>query len=277
MGYTATTTARGGVGVDEQKPNKVSYSVPYTLEYDGAGDQDGLALREAAGLPQIGDACPFDPSARAVSRRFALEGDGWALASCVVEFSNEAPAESDNPLARPVKISFRAQRWQRPIDRDIDGEPIINSAGDRLINVPPADDSRPVVVISRNLASFDMSTALQYADAVNSDTFLGAAPGKLKIQEMAAEQQTEGDVTFWAFTCTIEGREDGWLLKVKDAGLYETGGAGDKPKAITTDQGVDVAQPVFLDGDGKILARGSETVDLEFEIYRSLPFAFLLT
>jgi hypothetical protein len=74
-----------------------------------------------------------------------------------------------NPLNRPPDISWSLTTYQRAVAFDAsDGRPIMNSAADKFDPPIEIDDSRLVLVYSRNEATFTAQLALDYQDAVNS-------------------------------------------------------------------------------------------------------------
>jgi hypothetical protein len=75
-----------------------------------------------------------------------------------------------------------------------------------------------VLTIQKNRASFSQSVAIDYQDAINSDSFLGFSAGKVKVAGISATSQTENKVFFWAVTYEFHFRREGWQVETLDQG-----------------------------------------------------------
>ena len=177
-----------------------------------------------------------------------------------------------NPLLRPPVVKWSMAKFQRPVDQDNDGSPIVNSAGERFDPPIEIDDSRPVLHISRNEATVDPSLIVQYQDAVNADTFFGCDPGTAKMDSICAESAFENGVFYWKFEYEIHFRFDGWAVQPLDQGYHHL--VSGVPSVNRDPQsGNPYPAPRLLDGAGNMLGSGGTPVFLSFDVYNSLPFA----
>lgn len=88
--------------------------------------------------------------------------------------------QEENPLLRPTEIEFDSEQFQRPAEKDIEGEPILNSAGEQYEQPVEMDDSRPVFVFTRNEARPNYRLWASYRDAVKFGFLHGAAAQHLQ-------------------------------------------------------------------------------------------------
>lgn len=151
----------------------------------------------------------------------------------VVSYSSkrddEEEEQNDDPLKRPPKIRWSWETVQVPIlgnrDQNAAGDvsysgAILNSAGEPFNPPPTKEESRPQVTIVRNEASYSVSRALDYQDAVNSDTFDGIKPRQAKMRNIGAEWVTENDTTYVIVTYVLAFRRDTWDTQLLDAGTH---------------------------------------------------------
>lgn len=204
------------------------------------------------------------------------------------EEEDEEDEELNNPLNRPVQVSLSFNEHDEIVVRDIDGTPVRNSAEDPFD--PPLTRKGGVLRFSmtKNFGSLDLPFLQSYKNAINSDTWNGFSPGVVRIANITGSKQVEAQriggvttkVTFWQLTFEFElaetgfGRDGTWKAYVLDAG-YRTWPIGaDTPEFIYATDGTPVSTPVPLDGVGGI-GDPSSPQWLQFDIYRSLPFAAL--
>lgn len=182
-----------------------------------------------------------------------------------------------SPLEEPPEISWSFATSQEPIDTDIAGRPLTNTADEPFDQPPTRDFDDLVLSISRNEPAVDPLTMLAYQGAVNSDQFGFAAPGQARMTRISAEAHTENGATYWKVRYEIQFRADGWTKRIRNEGYREKTGtdAEGRPiyRQITDPSGTALSKPVPLDVDGKRLPAGQPPVWLYFQVYPSLPFA----
>jgi len=206
-------------------------------------------------------------------------------------------AESGAHTGEPVDPVFIPELWSWPqavtteqITVDIDGKPLMNSAG--VTFDPPMTEERhdfvARVVFYRR--EFDAVQAWRYRGAINEDVFHGFPIGTvLCTLNSGDEMQTPFGPRYRR---TVEFRvaagedEDGdpigWRRRVLDEGLGEYYGTKDdgtpdyRPIVITdpeTGFTTPISEPQELNGSGRKLADGAEPYWHYFVTKRSLPFS----
>lgn len=280
------TGARGG----ETEKGEFTYTRVFIVITDSGLVGSGF-VRAATGIPRRGDiyatATEFDTSSFAKEISAEQDSENPRLWNVTVNYGTISPEEKaqqeePNPILRPAVFSWSFQKAGRAVYKDINDKPIRNSAGEYFSPPPEIDDSRPVLVVNRNEPSFNPSIAIDYQDAINSDSFLGFSAGKVKVAGIAAQSASEGQYSFWQVNYEFEFRRDGWQLILEDLGRNRKWKTGDPPAESGQLQpilsgGVPVSDAVPLDGSGQPLANPSPSnrVPLPFDVYKSLPFASL--
>ena len=233
----------------------------------------------AAGLPRRGDAyvagTDSDVGARCVGlepRQLDAGGLNWEV---TVNYSSKSDSQADNPLARPSEKNFTFAKYQKVFEKDIaTGNPVCNSAGDPFDPPIDIDDSRPIITIRRNEASFSGAIAIDYQDAVNTDVFLGFAVGIVKVSNISATSKRENDTDFYEVTYEFECRREGWKIEVLDVGFESLETGGTKKEILDANKN-HRSHPAKLNGSGQPLANqgpGFGTF-LTFNAYKTKPFA----
>src|SRR5579884_2127166 len=258
---------------------------------------DGALVAETAVDPFNGTAIPnlfasyIEPNGTtfdltAIARKIDVVQDDsdpntWLV---TVSYSNRTDLPelgNPNPLLRPSEIKWSFAQFQRIADVDIYGAAVVNSAGEAFDPPAEKDDSRPVLVVTRNEAGFDPGIAYLYRDAVNSDAFFGAPPGTAKIQAIEATRHYENNFFYWQVTYTIHFRPDGWNLNLLDQGFNYLDTDGKTKLLIRDKNGAAVSKAVPLNGVGasltnafSSLTRPLEPTDTTFSVPSSAPFPF---
>lgn len=245
-----------------------------------------IQVREATGIPRLGDAylTSSEGDAGAVVKKVDPQPtDNPKLWHVRVEYDSSVEEEEENPLNRPAVLSWGSAQFQRVAWKDIDGNAILNSAGQYFDPPPEVDDSRPTLTVTRNEASFNPALKIDYEDAVNTDPFMGFAVGQAKVASINANSQFENGLSFWSVTYEFHFRREGWILAPLDQGRYELWDiAGTKRlvpikerdtlgRKLTTN----VTEPVPLDGAGKQLQNPGPTTAKykEFTVYKQRTFS----
>jgi len=207
----------------------------------------------------------------------------------------EQPDNPEDPILRPPEVSWTHEPYQRVVERDIEGNPLVNSAGQPFDPLPTADDNRLTLVISRFEQVYDKREMLKFVDAVNDDPFQGFDPGQAKIKGIPAVQHFENNQQLWKVTYTIQFKEEGWNLFILDQGRYQAindnadpdgapltsaSNRGKITPIVDAETGEPISDPVLLDGNGfPLQGPDAQPVFLKdpggFKIYKRKPFAKL--
>lgn len=273
-----------------------AYTRVFLVETDDP--QDGPVLvYSAGGLPDLGDGHPEDANAKVTSLR-ADQSEDPKFWDVTVEYSTETTDESgsqsttqEDPLDRDSVIEWSFAQFQTIAEETINGDPIVNTAGDPFDPPLTKDDSRPVLTITRNEGGFDAARAIAFMDAVNEDAFFGAEPGQAKVANISARQQFQNGLTFYQVRYEFHFRREGWFPRVLNRGFRQLLPSFTEPVAITnvvvsTEDNTfkvseaQVSAPVPLAEDGSRLPPGGVPVFVPlvgpgWEIYRVRNFADL--
>lgn len=235
-------------------------------------------VRITAPIPRVNDPHPESFSSRCVAVDVNRETPIWFTAVCQYE-SPKRPADSDEetpPYELPVDIEWSGESSEEQIDEDANGNAIvIPGTRERIEGLTrPVDDL--VGTFTKNYLLFDPVAILAYKNTVNSDTFLGFAPGLGRIKDIRAINQIKDDVPYWKVTVVIAFRvpyrttdAKAWYKRVLCQGFYEVQD-GEVVRA-TDDNQLPVTSPVLLTSTGERLTGGTPTW-LEFQIFKTSSF-----
>lgn len=176
----------------------------------------------------------------------------------VVEYGVVLANELLTPTSRAAVWNFEASSADYPALFYYDGStryPLTNSAYDYFPGLM-TQESIVRATVQKNFAAFPTSwyTANNH---VNSDGYLGAPAGALRVGGIATNYVTEvfgtSEVSYWNSTATILYRESGHALQLPDVGFNFIGG-GEKRRAMVFDfqnsEWVASPAPVGLNGNG---------------------------
>jgi len=232
------------------------------------------------GVPRLGDPLPESPlyTCRTVTPEYAGGSPSlsWYVTCEYSRRSNDPDEDHDNPLNAPVEIEARGVKVQKIVTHDLNGDPILNTAGDAFD--PPLEVTRthPVIVFTRNEPSFTFDYALSYMDHVNSGSYLGAGAGTVKCNDIAAQKMFAQAQEYWQVRYEFEYNPDGWQPQVLNAGYMQLFSGG-KYKILDSD-GRDVSEPWPLDASGERIAANflpDSAIYLTFTVFPSANFNLL--
>ena len=198
-----------------------------------------------------------------------------------INYEGTAGADlTDSPLNKPTEIDWGDTSADEEIDQDIDGNPIVNTVGERIrgIKAEIADD---VLTLKKNFLTFNPYVRGQYRRSVNSDTFFGWPPGTGRVKQFSARNVISPDIGYWEVTLRVQFRypynttpEKAWYARTLNMGYNVRPSEG-----VTTGfvRAVDtrkepVTKPVLLKEDGTRETDETNALWLEFKRYQSLPF-----
>lgn len=266
--YISAPTARSsGESIDSKGKIKATYTEKRLIRY-GAGDAGPfggpLGYRAAADAAAL--AFPY-LSVSAVDAFLRLkarpieQGDARGLGTyytLTLTYDNdplESPEEEENPLARPPKISSRAQMRTVACDVDRHGDPILTSVGLPPTTLPEKDVADRVFSVEKETATWDESVADQFAGVLNSAPFLGKPARTVLCADLGAASAFENGVSHWVRTMEFVYRRSGWDFQRLDADVYENASseAGGVRLRIKDAGGDPIGDPVPLDGAGGVV------------------------
>ena len=167
-----------------------------------------------------------------------------------LEYNSNPIQTIDNPLLRPTIISGSFQIYQKPIEKDINGKPILNKANGKLEGIE-IDDARPHVTMVRNEVSYDWSAfAANLVNFVNSTFWYGCQAGQAKCSGVSGQGPNfENGIMFYPVTYEFQFRLEGWQPSFQNKGRKDVNGT-----PCTDKNGNEMDEPAFLDNNGKQLA-----------------------
>jgi len=244
---------------------------------------------------EIGDAHPLNSFVFLNSLTPTLAGDRlhWDVRGDYTAGTLNIAA-TQNPLEAPTEVSWSTAAYTEPVTVDIDGNAILNSAGQSFD--PPLTQDRHTIVatIAYNSESYDPDNGSQFQDHVNNEPAtianLPNVPARMaRILEIGAVQHFWEDISYWRVTVKVEinraewnqGEGDegqGWDKRLLDQGIYELKEKdGDlNTVRIRTDDGEEVTEPVRLNGFGeKTWPASADSTFLTFKTDKEADFSQL--
>lgn len=194
----------------------------------------------------------------------------------------------EDPLAQTPLVTYRFDRSEEPIDRDIYDVPLTNSADEPFDPHVTKRFSDMVIRIEKNEAAYNPAVTVGYIGAVSSadwtPTCIGTtfAAGTVKCDLIDSVPARYGPITYFKKVYEFRIRDDkesdgtliGWKRRLRDQGLRERTGTDDDGNpiyaAITDANGSPITTPVSLDGSGKRLTDGADAVFLLKEVNKTI-------
>lgn len=240
-----------------------------------------LASTPTLSVPQKGDWYPGDDFLRVVKRTVRpYQGPLVYEVTCNYHRSRfrKGDESAEDPVIKKPEISWLSAVTNEPIDRDIDGEAITNSAKQSFDPPITREVYDLVLRYVRNERNFNHRHASEYKGAINSDSFLGFAEELVMCTVFDGQKiydETRGD--YYQVTYEFQIRYDGWKRRVLDEGFAEKIGTDDDNKP-EHEENLDIntrklSEPIKLDGNGRKLADGAEDVFIPFDVYHKRPFS----
>lgn len=238
------------------------------------------AVRVDTDGADIGDAHPVIASAFLRRLNPSLEGENRFVWRVTGEYEQGVlPSWPGNPLEAPTQVTWGSSAFTAPAVEDIDGNAIVNSAGQPFD--PPLTIERRALAatISYNSETFDADQADEFEDSVNIAATqvanLNVGARVAKIEEMGAVKQFYRDIEYWAVTIKVALNKNTWDRQVLDQGIFALDD-DDNLVRMATDDGEEVTEPLKLDGSGKKLdPQTANPVYLIYKTFEEKNFATL--
>lgn len=172
----------------------------------------------------------------------------------------EHPGGTEDPEDQPWIYEYRPGLQTEAVDRDINGNPLVNSAGDPP---PPGAFNRDFttleIAITRNEPAVPTDKIQRYLDAYNRDTVdlagLGSYdPYTIRCVYLGPASTFNSDALFIPIRYAFRYDPDGYWHRFEDKGQngwFDDG--GNKQGVIVDGNGVAVTTDKLLDGTGKPL------------------------
>ena len=309
-----TVTKNVVVGSNQRPKIVLTTGCAFDVEFNDADDpavRPLLALVANDGttrVPQIWESHPYDSWLFVKSQNIEVVGPFHFRV--MVNYDCELDASDANgtgqvpisPLMQPPEVSWSFAGSNVPIDTDVDGLPITNSAGESFDPPITKDHSDLVLRYTRNELTFDKLVAADYKDAVNSDIFLGFGAGHVICTMFDPDEMRAATLRYYRVKYEFQIRYDevktrdtngdiqtrvfGWVKRIRDEGFREWVGSNPdgspKYKEILDEKGMKISQPQLLDGVGFKLSDAAiknpplpELCFFKFAVNKERPFSAL--
>lgn len=212
--------------------------------------------------PSIGSAEPFDPQQRCTGLTVRSVG----RCTCPFDQSDAMmwegtasygpwnPLENSfdgNPVNIPPLFRFDINLVAVPAIVDVDGNPIVNSAGDYYDPPVEREVAKVTLTVNRNEASPNPAVLLALTNVVNLTAWNGFPPKTVKFNcpTMPVVQYCQATSSFfWPMEYVFDVNFDTWVKQVLNRGLRQLDASGNLVPIYINGQ--PLSDPVFLDEDG---------------------------
>jgi hypothetical protein len=250
-------------------------------------------------VPKVGSVWPFDATlvCDSVSPRQDEEQPRVWEVRCTftsniiaVDVVGRRIDQQENPLSAPTAIHFGAVKYLIYPEWDLDDTAWANTAGDMFAPPPAIEETRQTISMTRNEATFNPAVARQWADVINSDTWLEYEPRMVKLSCPTARAVFSHNFWYWEVTYDFEvagasariertfgGQQwyPGWQPTARNCG-YRYKNANGQFEAVSNDgDAVMFGGLVDLDGAGHKLPAGEKPWAIRGKGYYEKPFAQL--
>jgi len=211
----------------------------FTVKFDEADPpiQRPFLAENASGIPALNSAHPHKPWLHVKNKVAESIGPfdyevtvNYSTQSTTGDQEGETFDPTANPLEAPWEVEWGFATANEPINTDITGKPILNSAEESPDPSVTRDISDLVLRIRRNESAFNPLQASNYKDAINSDWFWGFAPGLVRCTQYNARIVKRGNLWYWQVQYEFQMRRIGWKLRIVDEGFREKTGIDSEGK-----------------------------------------------
>ena len=236
----------------------------------------------------FGDAHPDDNSCRLKTFDCKpVDSDGLLYAVTFeyskpdLEDNNDSPGSAGGALIPTWSASSSVTTG--PAIKDINGNMILNSAGDPLEGLEK-ENAEFRLTLTQYFTDHTtwVNGSREYTNTTNNAQWNGGAAGEWKCQGSSAKLNIDNSdqtvLVYWEVNIEFAYRKGGWDLKVNDIGFHQKVGDDGQPSGAATKRarikgqdGKPVAQPVGLCG-GVAVAVGQPPCELFFQIYERKDF-----
>ncbi len=188
----------------------------------------------------------------------------------------DAPSYGTEPLEWPIRIRASFQQYEKVIWVDQDGKAVRNSAGDPFGDPVVVDDSRPMLVVTRNesVNAFNLTLAAQQKDKVNAAVWNGFPARTVKCSDIQTGDEQKDPATslyYYSVSYVFDIKWETWTREILDQGFAYLDGSTRKP--FLDDEGQPISDPKLLDGLGEELdASMDPPVLLSYRVYPDTDF-----
>lgn len=267
MAATLEFTRKWSGDSRERTKDQRSFTVEWDVKWSG-GTLSSAEVENHPDAPvKFNDPDPDDPGSLAKCSRISVTRAGFKSFTYTAFFSipttgstHTGGGASSSPLAEPPVYRWESVLYNLPVDRDVDGNPIIHSGGGAFGSLPTRDIEAIVLTVTKNFSNFDTGRAMNFGNSVNSSPFKGAAADEVRCRKIVVAGDFQTNASYVSVVHEFEFRDqDTWGLAPHD---YRIMDQGYMARCTTTDSlntlckilmkdGSEPPEPVRLDGRGK--------------------------
>lgn len=264
---------------------RASFSEAYQVEHTPTTTE--FQIMEHPSIPAIRSFYPntFVPC---VNRSCNKIGPVFSLVVCDYEGEVGPQGQTDAPENKPPEFVWSDTTTSEQVDKDWNGDLIVNTAGERLngVTMEIADQT---LTVTRNYLLFSPWLTHQYRHSVNSDTFPpgnGYPAGTARLVGFTATNQISdnGAYTYWRVQAKIQFRypyadttsSQAWYARALNEGYHcKRDGEFDKCRDANNEI---ATRPMLLKQNGEQVPFVNGKQDdtqanwLYFQLYNSLPY-----
>jgi hypothetical protein len=234
-------------------------------------------VSNAPGLPLLGSLYPGFAQIRVIEMTPRQVSPIFWIVDINYDGSYGPGGVADSPLNERPKVKFGKIESDEPVDQDANGSPIVTANKEPIEGVTKKL-SDLTISIERNYAGVDLAATYQYLHSVNSDTFIGFAPGVVRLTDFSAEEMwAEETGGYWRVHAGFQCRwpynttpQKAWYARVRHEGFRVK--VGSNIVHGKDAEGQPVSKPILLKSDGTEETNVSNANWLEFQIYQPLPY-----
>lgn len=173
-----------------------------------------------------------------------------------------------DPTLRPAIVRWLHEEATEPMERDANGVLVATVLGEVFRPLPERTVYRPVLHVERNYLFFNDTLQFSYLDSVNSDNFLGGAPGTWRCKLLQVDPEFKNGFAYKRVIAEFVYKHDLWEITRLHEGFRFRASAA--TTSFTEISGRKI--PVFLDSTG---VKATTPSYLTFQPHRSISFSAL--
>jgi hypothetical protein len=235
-----------------------------------------LSIPVAIGVPYSipGTYFEFDPGSYCTSIEGRQSDDGCKWLVTVNYEPFDPSIYPQNPLMHPIDVNWSFDQYTKIVDEDINGNAVVNTAGDYFDPPVEVDDSRPLLTLVRNEQYYNSQIAGQMKDSINTDAFLSVFPPfTVKCMNIQAQRLYDPYI-HWYYKITYEFciNLDLWKREILNQGMRQLSVDGKSNEHIIQ-KGGPITSPVPLLLNGRAAQPTDDPVFLQFHVLKENAFS----
>lgn len=227
-------------------------------------------------LPALYAVHPDDASYVVKERSAAQDGNSKTVWIATIKYELIGKEQEDSPPSeRPARIQYRTVKEYKPVQKDVNDDPIGNQPFLQQFDpLPEKYQSYREITIERNELDYDDVATSAYIDTTNKYRFMGWSADECLMSSIDADLEFDADEGYYyKVTYSILCKAGGWKDKRYNVSYkyLETAGDDHKDAKVSTGKdGLSDPIPIAIKEDGTKVADGDPPVELEFQLYESL-------